>query len=63
MENTVDSVMKQKIETLEKEVKVLKQDIQHMKDHIHKRASQMKMILTEVMEKVVILQKVELSSK
>jgi hypothetical protein len=52
----------EKMETLEKEVKVLKQDI-----HIWKitfiRESQLKMIQIEVKEKVVILQKVELSSK
>ena len=33
----------EKIEPLEKEVTVLNQDIQHMKDHIHKTESPLKM--------------------
>ena len=53
----------EKIEALEKEVEVLKQEIKHMKDHIDMKGSQLKMIQTEVKEKVVIIQKVELASK
>ena len=53
----------EKIEALEKEVEVLKQEIKHMKDHFDMKESQLKMIQTEVNEKVVIIQKVELASK